>query len=364
MGSLNCLNFLNNYADLLNNNTSISGVRPHPIFFSSPNCSDTVWPPLADEPFLNSPLPNPVPPQFGSLYVPGGWQVQLRNNDGLVSTIQGVNGLPVLLPEVTSTNFDGTNQTIFNDVQTATIFQPTQIPTDPQSPGFTVADYKFSMCNNKIVTIVGARHITSWQAGSPECDTFMNGYCAPVANLGCAPNSTQPAALPERFQSCVCLVEENCLREVYCEPGNTDPRCFNDDAFAQFIPVTCFGKLCSQEGYRFQRMQNQRCTVTLCQQIINIIGEDIVVRGGATIFCGNRNFPVTSVTPTPTPTPQPTTGVDLPSWAWVLIGLGAIVLFVAIPVAVIVYKRSFSNQKKKKPNKYDLKPKDSSHLMW
>ncbi|NBQ43224.1 MAG: hypothetical protein EBU23_12205, partial [Mycobacteriaceae bacterium] len=83
--------------------------------------------------------------------------------------------------------------------------------------------------------------------------------------LGCAANSTQPAPLPDACRYCVCLVEENCLKETFCTPGSTDTNCTTNDAFQEFIPVTCFGKNCSIEGYRWARMQNQRCNITLCQ---------------------------------------------------------------------------------------------------
>jgi hypothetical protein len=349
--SSNCLDFLNDYADYLSANTddTISSIRPHPIFFTGINCTGSSWPPpngiQALEPDDGGDGYTNVSGLFGSMYIPAGWTVQLYTQGGGLNgtfPIGGASQFPILFTDVTDVDYPGTNVSILNAVTITVI----NWPKKADNTSYTPQNWKFDMCMNVISTIVGARHISSWQAGSTECDDFMNGFCHPVSTQSCAPNSTQPAPLPDQYTACVCLVEENCLRDTFCEPGNTNPSCVQNDAFEEFIPVTCFGKNCSIEGYRWARMQNQKCTITLCQQIINLVGDNIVVKGGSTIWCGNRNISL-SPSATPTPAPSPDKGGDtLPAWAWILIGVAVFLLCVAVPIAVLVYRQANKNRVK------------------
>jgi uncharacterized Zn-binding protein involved in type VI secretion len=241
-------------------------------------------------------------------------------------------GVPVLIDDFSNIFYPGTNTPIKDNVE-AFVINVTS----------TISQWKLQMCNNEINTFVGARHLTSYQTGSLECDTYMDGYCASVASLGCAPNSINPVALPEEFRYCVCLVEENCFKSTYCTPDN--PSCTTNNAFEQFIPVTCLGKNCSIEGYRWGRMLNQRCNITLCQQIINIVGDEIVIKGGSTMWCGNQTIALVSPTPTTTSTPSKKKKIDLPTWAWLLIGIGIFVLAIIVPLAAVLYARSTKSPK-------------------
>lgn len=358
MSGNNCLNFLNNYADLLSANTTISGIRPRPVMFSGIGCTGTVWPATGSQPtdaLVNKQTYiNPVGVTFGSMYIPGGWQIKLQSGDLNATGLypEDPSGLPVLVSDVASVSYQTgeESQFLFNNVRNMI---PTY-PTNPDQSTITDSQWKLEMCTNQISTVVGARHLTSWQQGSVECDTFMSGYCAPVSSTGCAPNSTQPAPLPSHLSPCVCLVEENCNREVFCEPGNTNPNCTNNDAFQEFLPITCFGKQCSEKGYRWRRMISQRCTETLCQQIVNIVGQNILVRGSSTIWCGNKSIPIP--TPSASVSPSATDGgeVVLPIYAWILIGVAIFLLFITVPLAVIIYRRN-----RKKPV---FKPKTSKTL--
>lgn len=345
MSALNCLDFLNNYADTLDSNAGIiTGFRPRPVFFSGTNCSGTLWPPgpgqITDNLIAGVTYDNPASDQFGSMYIPGGWQVTLTSKGGFKAVFpKNVSQFPTLLTDV-STESSSNSEPLTNNVLDAEV----TLPINPDKSTFTDTEWQLAMCTSQISTVVGARHLNSWQQGSRECDVFMNGFCQPVANMGCAPNSTEPQPLPNQYKPCVCLVEENCLRETFCEPGNTNSECANQDAFQEFIPVTCFGKLCSVEGYRFGRMQNQRCTITLCQQVINLIGENITVKGGSTIWCGNRSVPVTSVSPSAPQKPKDDGAIGLPVWAWVLVGVAVFVIFVTVPIAVIVYRRALKRE--------------------
>lgn len=329
-----CLDFLAQYAEFLDANTNISGVRPHPIFFSQVNCSGTSWPNWSTEPTADLIYNNPVNPTFGSMYIPPLWTVTLSNSGVSPRTFpsfQGSNS-PVLIPDV-ATTFYNNGVSILNNVALVIIIQPLL-------PGFvpyTVPMWQLDMCMNRISTVVGAQHLTSWQGGSLECDAFMDTYCQPVAHLSCAPNSTQIAPL-NQYAECVCKVEQNCLRDTFCNPDSENPNCTDQDAFALFVPVTCFGKQCSISGYRWQYMLQSRCNVTLCQQIISLVGDNIVVKGGSTLFCGNSEIPIVSVTTSPSP-PQTTTEV-LPLWAWVLIGIAVFIVAIAGPLSYLVYRQA------------------------
>jgi hypothetical protein len=100
-------------------------------------------------------------------------------------------------------------------------------------------------------------------------------------------------------------------------------------------------------------MLNKRCNVTLCQQIIRLVGNQIVVSGGSTIWCGNQSVPVTSVTPTPIPTIGPEKE-KLALWEWVAIGVAIFLVAVVMPIAAILYTRSY----KKKSADIDQTPPD------
>lgn len=335
----NCLDQLNTYADFLSANPNIDAPSPQPLLWTNSTCSGNQILQVTDAFPNQSTWINPYGSNFNSLYVPAGWKVLLVQTAGVL-TIQypaadADESIPVLIGDFTNITFPGSDNVPVKD-QVSQI----QILTPPDTKYLTT--WRLQMCNNEISTVVGARHLTSYQAGSPECDAFMSGYCQSVSTLGCAPNSTQPAPLAENLRYCVCLVEENCLRSTFCTPGQ--PNCTTNDAFEEFIPVTCFGKNCSIEGYRWGRMQNQRCNITLCQQIIRLVGSDIVVRGGSTMWCGNQAVPVTSVTPTPSAVP-PSHGSAHPlsTSMWAAIGVSVFVLAVVVPLAIVIYVRSYKS---------------------
>lgn len=351
----NCLDQLNTYAEFLSANPLIGSPRPQPLLWTSANCSGNQILPVT-EPFLPSTqqsYDNPYGSAFDSLYLPVGWTVTLQNGN-LQRTFPDAgaqNTVPVLISDAANLFYPGSSQSLQNAVTTISFQLPDSLPT-----------WKLQMCNNEISTVVGARHLTSYQTGSLECDSFMTGFCsscsannAPTTSpvdytqVGCAAGTTDPVAVPEACRYCVCLVEENCLKETFCTPGSTDPNCVTNSAFENFIPVTCFGKNCSIEGYRWGRMQNQLCNITLCQQIIRLVGNDIVVKGGSTMWCGNQAVNL-STTPSVGPNPDAdSSGLHLPTWAWILIGIGVFVIAIVIPLAVIIWKRSYTANQKPRP---------------
>ncbi len=334
MSTTNCFDILNGYAEFLNVNTNIPGVRPHPLFFSGINCSGKQWPditldPASGQQYFSSTAP---PNQFGSMYVPAGWRALLVNTKSDEQSFPDTQqDLPVLITDASTRVING--RPILNDIVLVELFSPTY-----NGNPYTVIDWKLDMCQNKISSVVGAQHLVSFQPGSAECDAFMTSFCAPVSALSCAANSTEIAPVPDPYGPCVCLIEQNCLRDSFCLPNSTDPQCVNNQAFALYIPVTCFGKQCSLQGYRWGYMQQQRCDVTLCEQIINLVGNAITLKGGSTLFCGNSDI---ALSPTPTPTDTgAASGVNIETWQWILIAIGVFIVTVTIPLAIFVYHQA------------------------
>lgn len=335
--STNCLQFLSTYANFLNANASnadITGYRPHPIFFSGYDCSGDVWPTLSDEPPLGQTINNPtdvsghVGTAFGSFFVPTGWTVTLTDTQGATGQY-GNSGLPLLVTQSDNTLIN--NVSITNNIVSASLTAPTGTATPN--------DWKLQMCMNQITTLVGAQRIVSWQPASLECDAFMTSYCASVAGQTCAPNSTEIGVVAPQYLPCVCLIENNCIRDSFCEPGNTNPACQGTaQSFALFIPVQCFGKQCSESGYRWNYM-SQQCNLTLCQQIISLIGNDVTVTGSSTLYCGQETVPLTSVTTTPVPLTSAVVQEPISSLLWLVIAVVGFVLAVTVPLAIIVYYR-------------------------
>jgi len=345
--SLNCLQVLSDYAGFLNANpTTITGARPHPLFFSGLNCTGRMWPDRENEPADSVVMLNPAstPYAFGSMYVPPGWTVQLTDMDGNVGNYpKTASGLPILIAD-TSTTLIGNEAVFFirNRIAQASIFLPRIL-----NEVYSIEQWKLNMCMNTISTVVGAQHLFSWHGGSQECDDFMTARCEHVSKRTCQPNSTEIAPLEAKYQPCVCLVEQNCIRDTFCQPGSPIAVCPEPTKLSAYVPVSCYGKQCSVSGYRWGYMQRQPCNITLCQQIVNLIGNDIVRKGGSTLWCGNKSLSAAdgSVTPTPTTTipdynSNPDTGIQLETWTWLLIGIAVFAVAIALPLAIVVYRQA------------------------
>lgn len=368
--SLNCLQVLSDYAGFLNANpltqmtdangnpnpNPVTGVRPHPLFFSGTNCSGRQWPPREQEPVDGESIANPAttPFAFGSLYIPPGWTVEFtdkQNNKGVYPQ-QGSN-LPILLASTEGVTLGNNAFGIANNIASVKIFYPRYDGSADRV--YSLDQWKLDMCLNRVSTLVGSQQLLSWHGGSNECDQFMTAYCKPVADLTCATNSTEIAPLADKFRPCACLVEQNCIRDTFCQPGSPISVCPEPSKLAAYVPVSCYGKNCSLSGYRWAYMQKQPCNITLCNQVINLVGKDIVRKGSANLWCGNKSIavePAPSVTPIPTVTPTPvdpnaSTSADMPTWSWLLIGIAIFAIAVALPLAIIVYRQAATRNRPK-----------------
>jgi len=179
--------------------------------------------------------------------------------------------------------------------------------------------------------MVGAEALTSFVPGSEECDAYMTTYC----------NTPEFAYSKE----CACIVDEAKLRREFCEPGSTATVCADNTSLASALPVTCFGKNCSNGGYRWQRMLRQKCTITLCEQVVNLLGDDIVIKGGSKLYCGNREIDVAPVSVSPTDSTSGTaaTPITIPEWLWLIIAMAIFLVIIVVPISVIILRRYYQD---------------------
>lgn len=371
---LNCIDQLNDFAEFLSvNPVSTAKVQtptwPQPMFWTGDNCSGAPLYPF------NTVIPNTITitgTSLGSFYVPPGWNATFHPaTDGyqtlqlpppdttpspspsvspsdnptqipyLLSLLQGVYfanntpgqpGLPFL---------DGTT----SNVATIELVPPQLSGQAPYYINGAMQEWKYNMCTNKISTVMAAASLSSWSPGSPECDDFMDTLCFTGVK-----NTIQP------YPECACLQDELNLRTQFCE-GNPifgvepPPGCTGDNAdFGAFVPVTCFGKRCSsQKSYKWGRMLRQNCNVTLCEQNISILGNNISADGSSTLWCGNKPYslsPSVSNTPSPNPSGSIAKETVLPEFIWIIIGVAGLFLFVAVPLAIVTYSEASKREAK------------------
>jgi hypothetical protein len=310
-----CVDFLNNYADMLSNNPNQSVPRPHPVLFTGTNCTGSFWPPLNTEAAASTALLNPYGTAFQSLYIPPGWKVTLRRPNNDIIQLPGPSSdpnAPILYTELSSVvGFTNSLHSI------------------EWIPPFTTQEFIRLSCAENKISVTGLRTLTSFRPGSPECDSFMTSFC-----------NSQPS-----HAACVCLAEELALQTTFCTADSKLAACSNVNQLAAFLPVTCFGHKCSSSGYRFERMRNQRCNITLCRQTLTALGESVVIDGSSTLWCGNRPFSLKPNEPPTTPPSvsiPPADGFSLPSWAMIVIGFAVFIVFVVTPLFVIMVRRAYA----------------------
>ncbi len=327
MASPNCIQVLNAYSDFLSNNPNADFPRPHPLFWSSTDCAGNVFPAFDATPTENTFVASPFAPTFGSLYIPANWQVIIKSSTNERRTFcPGATPLLVsdahfltfetkapICTETPSPPIVGTTS-VFDDIDT--VYMISQVPLTLQP--FTTFDWSFQMCNQTLITTVGLLPMTSYAQGSEECDALMEGYC--VGSHLDAPE-------------CSCLADEVVIANTFCQPGNTDPKCQDAGQFREYIPVLCFGKSCSFQGYRFRRMQDAKCNITMCQQLISELGTDLFADAELSLHCGSKPA---EATPTPSvPSMVAPGNFTMESWQVTIAVLGAVVLLVLVPMLCV-----------------------------
>jgi len=396
--TLTCIDQLNDFARFLSIHPGVETVPgvsptkspswPQPMFWTKPNCTGQSFFPQnevmpsylsSDSPPNPPPVkipPNPQPSPISniqSFFIPPGWSVSFFHYGENCPPIQFPppptggsdddirSKIPYLLSEVGALAFDcptskepfweGTRTNVaYIYIKPPSVSSPAP-PRNQFQPTSGIISWKYNMCMNNISTMMGAEPITAWSPGSPECDDFMtNTVCLVTPGT-----SVVPPVYNDNLVECDCLIEEQELRKQFCE-GNpifpdvsVPPGCSGDeDDFGAFIPVTCYGKKCSsRKSYKLGRMLEQKCNITLCEQNISILGQNITASGGSTLWCGNRYYatgPSTSPSTSPSVSPSATSDeTTLPEFIWIIIGVAGLLLFVALPLAIVTYSRAGKN---------------------
>lgn len=275
----NCVSATSDYAHYLNSNPDVTGIVPHPLFFSGLNCTGTSWPPYDTEYTTLTTIPNPdTSGRFGSFYIPAGWTVTFDNvGESESITLPSIQNGSTTFLESSAANlfFNGSANPLVDDISQVTVTPPTSM---------TTRDWKYLKCMGKISSTVGITPITAFKPQSAECDSFMNSFC----------DSSSPSDADRQEVACKCLEEEAAFNSEYCEPNSSNTNCNDYSDTAQFIPVKCFGKRCSSgSAYRFSRM-DVPCNITLCQQLVELSGSNIEVNQEMKMICGNEDTSIES----------------------------------------------------------------------
>jgi hypothetical protein len=310
---MSCMDALSQYAYQYSANPYAPDPRPAPLIFASTNCQG---PPMN---IVGNAIVVPPSSTVGSFWIPSDWTVSFSDGGTKTKSFGRNNNNNV---SVTASN---TNSLTYAD---GTVLYGHIAKISVQPPSQTLTDWKVRRCLDLSYDMIGPENITSYQPASTECDNVMSSWC----------NHPENATKIE----CNCLVDEANLQATYCLPGNTSSLCA-DQTLSSMMPVTCFGKKCSQGGYRWARMLNQRCNITVCQQVISIVGDDIVVKGGSELWCGNRALAPNDVSPTPADDPPDTDTIPIPQWLWLVIIMAVFLVIVVIPVAVIIFRRYYES---------------------
>lgn len=376
-----CLDQLSTYATFLNNNTGggspspatldtneaptaanyaavpdskYSNPRPHPLFWSTKNCAGTVWPYYSyaiDNTFIE------VSDSTGtaSAYIPAGWEVTFAS--GNLKQVFSAEASPRLLSDLSLLYFSD-NTTPLSSSLAVTTKSETLLTSEHYSLSQWMTDKCMGLTD--LGNYIGGQSLRSYQMGSAECDVHMASVCAECVRSfeqaqtqglgikGCTRNSTNP-----NCRYCACLKEECENKFTFCTPDATTDNCTDDDSLAEFIPVTCFGKECSQGGsYRFSRMLNRPCNIQLCKQVIDITGDKITSSGGSELFCGNvpqkLKAQTTPAVITPAEKPKENKGgfLGLSHTTLLIVGMALVVLIVMVTTAIILLRPSGAAQAK------------------
>jgi hypothetical protein len=391
--SSNCFSVLRSYADFLSHNGSTVhddiktvGYRPHPIFFSQTNCEGAMYPPndvdlwkdtVTTIPFSTNMYENvgfgevfdpvtfsiaPDITRLESFYIPAFWKVVFTmitpgTKERTTRTFEAIDS-PVLITDTSGLKYDsGNSEWTFKYVSSISMQSLKPFTAVP----YTFRCWKADMCNERIRTSIGGDFLESWLPGSVECDGFMTTWCESNEGYGCVEGGSTDYSKNLNDITCSCLKEEEENLSKFCQPGSslsiTEP-CINYQKTTdnnppplQTVPVSCFGKQCSEGGYHFGRMDDQRCGVTLCHQIFDVVGENVRINFDNSIYCGTQ--------PTTTPTDPLTIyntkeSVDsstakapttIQTWEWALIAVAVLLTFVVIPLSIVVFRRASKHEK-------------------
>lgn len=243
-----------------------------------------------------------------AMYVPANWQVTFRSG-GDTNVIRGpfLGSVDENNPTVGGVDIFG----LFSGGVTAE-FQRVAI-TPAEGIGTSWEENRLRICTGQNDFNLEGVIIPRYQPHQPVCDTIVTQYCGSVMN---------------QDPQCNCIQENQELEKRYPTIN---------------LPVTCFGQKCGEEGYRTQEFASEKCSVTVCQSIIQQSGTDIFDSGTTTIYCGGTLFNENDVTPTPQPTATPSVQPvpqddSIPYYIWILFSVVVVAAGVLIYIIVVKYQ--------------------------
>lgn len=128
-------------------------------------------------------------------------------------------------------------------------------------------------CVGADVLNVGGQTIKRYGQGTDACDEIMTNYC--LSSI----SSTQISSNQDSANYCTCIWSKQALDAKFTGLN---------------LPVNCFEASCNTATpfmYRTKQDQ-QQCTGSLCQQIIKLVGNDLVVSGIQNMLCNGSSVPL------------------------------------------------------------------------
>ena len=180
-------------------------------------------------------------------------------------------------------------------------------------------DTKVNACLG-LPLVLGTQVLTVFAPQSRNCDALMADVCA-------QPGNDQPCDQAYTGSpACNCYHEQKCINESF---GTSTLE----------LPATCFGPLCTRQGYRPQQFQVTTCNAQLCTSLTVLRGADLNVRGKVEIDCVANQSLEEAVAQEPGQViippnaPQPSDPWPL-GWQVLLLVGAALVLFVVVYLPV------------------------------
>lgn len=302
-----CDAFFQSYANEISSfSDTAQDMAPTILTFSGPNCTGTFSPntdgghtkPQA-YPVKGETINVPIQPK--SFYIPPGVTVSARSDTGShLGTYHG----PWLVEDTSKHTYPGSSLLASEHpvvkfiVVTAESWEDTVVPR---------------MCMDEPMYLSG-NPLVRYTMGSDRCDQYtQDTYC-----------KRNPGA-----ELCNCI--EGIAR--IAKLGTLK------DGTKVSVPVTCFDDLCATtKSYKTSAMQKQPCNFTICQQKINLIGENIFDGSTHEVFCGNTFFSdeaAENAEPTIsdkefTSSTVATSTTETPYYVWVMIGVSGVIFILLI----------------------------------
>lgn len=312
-------------------NSDEAKAEPWPVFFSQTgtNCNNSVIVSTCNWDDGNCNVLINFDNEFNGFAIPTNKTVVFKGSGNRVTNpIVG----PLYIPNTTefqSPKINFTDGTVLTGNVTSAMITNSDAGTIANA---TWTDRRLYTCMGNLMELALVQ-LTNYAPESASCDEIFSIWCNSAPNID--PNcNTEYTGDPR----CICYHEETCIEDEFTKAGicftEKDPTCTESSDFVSTdIPVTCFGKGCSNYGYRTAQMQQGTCNASVCEDFVRLYGTELFVSGDTQLYCGNFNYPL-NPSPSMTATPAETDSDDntLPLWSVVLI-----IVLATVIGSVVVY---------------------------